>query len=493
VSDVCLILEGTYPYVTGGVSTCVYQLIKNTPQINYSIVYIGAGDEQFKEYRYPVPENVKLIKEISLFDYDIKGEVKHLDIELDGGLLASFYRSNKEERVQLFEQIYDAIIQPGKKDFDPFDILQSKQAWDFLTRFYQQRFKEGEGPSFIDYFYTWRFTHYPLFKVLTTDIPRAKVYHALCTGYAGLLGAVANIKYSRPFILTEHGIYSHEREIEIYQADWIYNTEDDLQARRNLSVFKDWWIRLFHFMSEVSYDRAQTITTLFEGNREKQIRLGAPEEKVQIIPNGIDYESYSSLERKTNSDQLVISMVGRVVSIKDVKTFIKSLSLVKKEVKSLIVYIIGPYDEEPEYYDECKNLVSFYELDDVIEFTGKVNVKDYYPITDLLVLSSISEGQPMVILEGFAAGVPCVATDVGACSELIHGRLAEDIAAGSAGLVVPFGKPDELGEAMVSLLKDPERLKNMGEIAKKRASQYYREEKTIEAYEELYQRYFSGL
>jgi len=493
VSDVCLILEGTYPYVTGGVSTCVYQLIKNTPQINYSIVYIGAGDEQFKEYRYPVPDNVKLIKEISLFDYDIKGEVKNLNMEFDNELLKRFYRSNRQERVKLFDEIYENIIQPHRKDFDPFDILQSKQAWDFLTMFYQQRFKDGDGPSFIDYFYTWRFTHYPLFKILTTDIPRAKVYHSLCTGYAGLLGAVANVKYSRPFILTEHGIYSHEREIEIYQADWIYNSEDDLQARRNLSVFKDWWIRLFHFMSEVSYDKAQTITTLFEGNREKQIRLGASEDKIQIIPNGIDYDSYAGLERRTSRDQLVISMVGRVVSIKDVKTFIKSLSVVKKKVSNLKVYIIGPYDEEPEYYDECRNLVSFYELEECIEFTGKVDVKDYYPQSDLLVLSSISEGQPMVILEAFAAGVPCVATDVGACSELILGRLEEDKAAGSAGKIVPFGKPEELGEAISELLLDQEKLKKMGEVAKKRASQYYREEKTIEAYEKLYQRYFSGL
>ena len=59
MTDVCLILEGTYPYVAGGVSVCVYQLIKNLPNINFSIVHIAPSGDSVKEFKYPIPNNVK--------------------------------------------------------------------------------------------------------------------------------------------------------------------------------------------------------------------------------------------------------------------------------------------------------------------------------------------------------------------------------------------------------------------------------------------------
>lgn len=486
MSDVCLILEGTYPYVTGGVSTCVYQLIKNTPFINYSILYIGATSHENDEYRYPIPDNVKLIKEIELFDYKVDDELPNKNIELDLELLLKFHNAPRERKAELFGAVYNEVIKPLDDSFNPFDILKSKQAWNMLSNYYKNKFKDQEAPSFIDYFYTWRFTHYPIFKILTTELPKAKLYHALSTGYAGLLGAVAKVQGNNAFMLTEHGIYSHEREIEIYQADWIFNAETDLQAKSNISTFKEWWIKMFHFMGQVAYQQADLITTLYEGNKEKQIRYGAEADKIKIIPNGIDYESFSSITKKSKKENEVhIALVGRVVPIKDIKTFIKAGSGLRRLLDdhiNLKVSILGPYDEDPEYYEECKKLVSFLNLENVIEFTGKVNVKEYYGVIDALVLSSISEGQPMVILEAFAAAVPCVSTDVGSCSELIYGMSDEDRALGAAGEVVPFGKPDLLAQALFNVVSSPDDLMKMGKVAQIRAKKYYREDITVKNY-----------
>ncbi len=489
MSDVCLILEGTYPYVTGGVSTCVYQLIKNTPFVNYSIVYIGGSAQQDSKYKYPIPDNVKLIKEVHLFDYKVDDDVIEKKLDIDFNLLMEFHNAPQVKKGELFGKVFNEIIKPLDDSFDPFDILKSRQGWDYLSLYYRNRFQGIDAPSFIDYFYTWRFTHYPLFKILTTELPKAKLYHSLSTGYAGLLGAVAKVRGNCSYMLTEHGIYSHEREIEIYQAEWIFNSEKDLQAKGHLSIFKEWWIRMFHFMGQAAYSQADLITTLYEGNKDKQVKYGAQRDKIEIIPNGIDFNTFSAIERIKESDiDYHIALVGRVVPIKDIKTFIKSISTLKRKFgnKKIKVSILGPFDEDLEYYEECKKMVSFLNLEELIHFTGKVNVKEYYGKIDLLVLSSISEGQPMVILEGFAAGIPCVSTDVGSCSELIYGMSQEDKDLGAAGGIVPFGKPELLGEEIHRILSDPELMSQMSKSAKARAKKYYREDISVKNYLRAY-------
>ena len=78
------------------------------------------------------------------------------------------------------------------------------------------------------------------------------------------------------------------------------------------------------------------------------------------------------------------------------------------------------------------------------------------PQIGLVVLSSISEALPLVILEGYAAGVPTVSTDVGSCRQLVEGLDDEDRALGSSGgVVVPIADPQALADAAIALLNDP--------------------------------------
>ena len=77
--------------------------------------------------------------------------------------------------------------------------------------------------SFIDYFWTLRTMHVPLFKLasIARSLPRFRALHAVSTGYAGALGAHVYRRTQAPFILTEHGIYTKERKIDPAQAAWI--------------------------------------------------------------------------------------------------------------------------------------------------------------------------------------------------------------------------------------------------------------------------------
>jgi glycosyltransferase involved in cell wall biosynthesis len=224
--------------------------------------------------------------------------------------------------------------------------------------------------------------------------------------------------------------------------------------------------------------------------------LGANPEKIQIIPNGINYKNITTPLKEPNpykkAKKYTIGLVGRVVPIKDIKTFIKAMAYVKNQIDDFEVLIMGPTDEEISYYEECKTLVELLDLHDIISFTGKVNVKDYYPALDILVLSSISEGQPLVILEGYCFKVPTIATDVGSCHELIYGTKGADKMLGKAGETVPFGDPTALGEKICQTLKDQKVLNTMGENGLKRLKGYYLEEYTMNKYINIYNQFLSS-
>jgi glycosyltransferase involved in cell wall biosynthesis len=485
--DVCLILEGTYPYVSGGVSSCVYQLIKNTPEIKYHLVFIGPTPDDYTEMKYEIPDNVVSLKEVYLFDYELEGELVELGPYFNKNVIHSFHEELKKGEYSLFIDIFKKIFSSGHRPFNPMDILRSKEAWDILEKHYNTQFDNKDNVSFVDYFYTWRFIHFPIFKLLMADIPMASIYHSMCTGYAGLYGVAAKLMYDKPLVLTEHGIYTNEREIEISQADWVYQENNELDLTRSSSFFKSWWINIFKFMGKLTYDMSDTITTLYYGNMQKQISYGADQKKIKIFPNGVNLKRFKKVVKKLK-DRNVIALIGRVVPIKDIKSFIKAVNILLTFHPDTDIWILGPTDEDKEYFEECVMLSKMLGIEDRIVFKGKVNLVEYFSMIDLIVLSSISEGQPIVILEAFACSIPVISTDVGACRELIYGMTEDDKKLGKAGEVVPFGRPDLLAEEIGKLLTNPDNIKKLGKIGNVRVNKYYTEEIYINNYLSMYKK-----
>jgi glycosyltransferase involved in cell wall biosynthesis len=148
--------------------------------------------------------------------------------------------------------------------------------------------------------------------------------------------------------------------------------------------------------------------------------------------------------------------------------------------------IAGPGDEDPEYLEECKTLAATLSVTERVEFTGRVDVKEIYPRIDVLVLTSISEGLPLVVLEAAAAGLPVVATDVGACRELLEGRLPADRALGPSGFVTGLADPGATAQAILSLARDAGLRDEMGQAAQARVRAYYQEADLIRSYREIY-------
>ncbi|MFD0962094.1 GT4 family glycosyltransferase PelF [Paenibacillus chungangensis] len=466
---ICMIAEGSYPYITGGVSSWIHNMARQMPEHEFIIFAIGAHTKQKGKFKYELPPNIIEVRETFLDAY--------LDEE---GKWGKRFKLTQEQKMSILSLLGgDDVGSNGVNWTDLFNLLRSnkfRNVADFLTSkdFFDllEELCHTRYPlvPFTEMFWTVRSMILPLFLVIRHDLPQADIYHSVSTGYAGIVGALARHVTGKPMLLTEHGIYSREREEEIIKADWVKG------------YFKDMWIQYFYHLSTGAYTTADTVTTLFHRNKEIQIELGCEAGKIAIIPNGVYTEDYLDLPEAPNDGVIRIGAIVRVVPIKDIKTMLQSFALIKAEVPEAVFYVMGPYEEDEEYYAECLQLVSALELTDVV-FTGSVNIKDYLGKMDLLLLTSISEGQPLAILEGMAASKPFVATNVGSCKELLEGL---DDGIGQAGRIAPVMHYEGIARETIELCKNEKLRREMGCNAFRRVERHYRQADVIARYRKLY-------
>ena len=127
-------------------------------------------------------------------------------------------------------------------------------------------------------------------------------------------------------------------------------------------------------------------------------------------------------------------------------------------------------------------MVEMMEIPDV-EFTGRIQITEYLGWMDMTILTSISEGQPLTILESFAAHVPVIATDVGNCRGLLYG---EDDDFGSAGILTHIMNIEEIANAMVYMAENPDVRGQMAEAGYQRLMRKYKIEDMKKIYEGIY-------
>lgn len=484
-ADVCLVLEGTYPFVAGGVSAWTHQLIQAHSDLSFHLVCLmPPGADQVRRYELPgnvVGMEVVTVQELAPGRRHARG-------------LAGFL-GQLEEPLSLFddargdeglESLLKALEGQPVERLGAETLLNSRPAWQILLRRYEARYPDA---SFLDFFWSWRALMGGLFSVLLAPMPRAAVYHAVSTGYAGLFLARARQQTGRPALLTEHGIYTNERRIEIALADWLYEVpESGMSVEERPSQLREMWVNTFLSYSRCTYAAADEIITLFEGNQAFQLQDNAPEEKLRVIPNGVDPTRFAQLESRPHPPTM--ALIGRVVPIKDIKTFLRAVAMVRDRIPDARALVMGPTDEDPEYFQECQDMVAYLGVGDAVTFTGGVRLEDYLPEVDVIVLTSISEGQPLVILEAGSAGIPTVATDVGACRDIIEGdgREAEDPLP-PGGVITPLSNPSATADGVANLLQDRARYQQCSQAIRERIRRHYDKRDLDAVYRQLYDHY----
>lgn len=479
-ADVCLIAEGGYPYVVGGVSSWADALMRASPQLSFHVIAISVSS-QARRRSFVLPANAVDVTDVIL-DVCPRGRTPaHSEADKIKQILGLLEIALTSGDRSTLEELIEQMRITG---FGQAALLDSKEGWHAMERAYERLLPNG---PLLDFFWSWRFLVRSLLAVMSTPLPQARVFHAVATGFSGVVGSYARLVAKTPLLVTEHGIYTNERRIELAVADWLFDSEvGGFDVATAPAELRSIWLNAFQSFSRISYAVADVITTQYRANQSFQRADGAPDDKLRIIPNGIDFTKFAAVPRDAAQRRPTVVMIGRIVPIKDIRTFIIAVALLKDLVPNVSAILIGPEDEDPEYAASCRQLVQQVGAESAIDFLGRVpDVLKYLSSADVLALSSISEAQPMAVLEAAATGLPIVSTDVGSCREIIEGFEGDPVD-GCGGIVVEPCNPKAMAEALATILHDDALRSQMGEVMRRRVGSYYHKNRVTRLYETLY-------
>ncbi len=467
---VCIVAEGCYPYVVGGVSAWVHNMIRAFPEHEFIILAIVANRSMRGKFAYELPNNVAEVHELYLEDADW-GKKKHRSRKMNKDQFRALQSLLLNQDIE-WEYLFNWFQRP---DVSLGDFLMGEDFLNAVTYDYKLHYSQI---VFSDFLWMMRSIYLPLFFTLKMKVPKADLYHCVSTGYAGVLGSMAKYIHGGRLLISEHGIYTREREEELIKSKWAQG------------IYKNIWIEQFRKMSRLAYGSANIVTSLYEEARELQMELGCPAEKTRLTPNGVSLERLQDLpSEKEEEDRIYIGAVIRISPVKDVKTMIQAFHFAKAKEPALKLWIMGPWDEDEAYAEECFQLADGIGEPDIV-FTGKIDVRDYLGKMDMTILTSISEGQPLAVLESFAARKPVIATDVGNCRGLIAGE-KDDF--GPAGVITHVMNVEEIAYAILRLARDEKLRRQMGENGYQRVKEGYRLDQMYHIYGDIYEDFAKDL
>jgi len=188
--------------------------------------------------------------------------------------------------------------------------------------------------------------------------------------------------------------------------------------------------------------------------------------RVLTIYNGLDLSDWDNVTQPTKrAGESVITTVGNIRRVKGHDVFIKAAAAIASQFPKATFSIAGEV-LEPDYFAELQALVRELNLSDRLHFAGGItNLREHLAAADIFVLPSRSEGFSNAIVEAMAASLPVVATDVGGNAEAVQD--------GVSGILVKSEDVAALSAAILQLLSDPAKARQMGLEGKRLAAERF--------------------
>jgi len=223
---------------------------------------------------------------------------------------------------------------------------------------------------------------------------------------------------------------------------------------------------------------------------EHLLRSNIPQSKLSLIYNGINLTKFTNLV-KLAEDKIklkekleipvqakVIGTVARLVPVKGLDYLLAGFQLALAKEKNLYLVIVGDGSER----GRLVNLAIKSGIEKNVKFVGFQNdIPAWLNLFDIYINTSLSEGQPISLLEAFALAKPAIVSQVGGIVEMVHDRLN--------GLFIPPQDVTKIGEAILELIRDDELARKIGENAKKTCETSYSSSvmgaKVVELYQKL--------
>ena len=270
---------------------------------------------------------------------------------------------------------------------------------------------------------------------------------------AHFYGALAGFFNNVPVVHTRHGVHDPDN-MKRLMLEWF----SSLLSKKVIGVSRD-------------------IADLYI----KKIKI--PPAKVATILNGVNLDVFNRrvnkreqiIQHEFSSDTLLLGIVARLALVKDHRTLFEACRIVAKSYDDFRLVVIGDGPER-------ENLVRYSQqlgLSDTIIFTGaRRDIADLLSSLDIFVLSSVSEGISMTLLEAMACELPVVATRVGGNPEVVVD--------GATGFLVPSQDPPALAERLLALMHDTGLRRSMGAAGRARILTNFSLQKSVKAYLECY-------
>lgn len=247
--------------------------------------------------------------------------------------------------------------------------------------------------------------------------------------------------------------------------------------RVDFSIGKAWWNRW-----KYKNQKLDKIVCISQAIREVLLQHGIPEEKLVVIPSGIDVERFREVKVPKDfkkqwgipENRILIGTVASMVGHKDYPTLLHSARLVLNQTQNVHFCFVGDGPEEK----SIRVLAETLGLSSHVVFTGfQSNVGVFLKSFDIFVLASKKEGLGTSLLDAQALGIPVVACASGGIPEIvIHEK---------NGLLVPPQDPSRLAEAILRLVKDSSLRRRLGKMGSKTVRQFDIRN-TVEKYVKLY-------
>jgi len=488
VLSVLLTTEGTYPYASGGVSTWCDALLRNTPDIRYTLLPIMMNPHM--EARFDPPVNVQSVINVPLWGTE---EPSEFDV---GGSFVDLYERKRRttdeaverEFVPLLQAFLDAIhggddpaafgrilvqLEDYFTQYDYSGTFKSRPVWIAFTRAMQAfatraaaslapSLRDAQQPSLFDLTECLRWL-YRFLTVLNVRVPEVSVTHSTAAAFCGIPCITAKVRRGTPMIVTEHGVYLREQNLF-------------LSRFKRLFFCKQFLLNLITAVSRANFHHADVVAPVCHYNTRWELAHGTPQHKIRVIYNGVDPDVFSPAPSRERAPHVIAA--ARIDPLKDVETFLRVAARVRETHPRVQFTIFGVVADKP-YYELCLALRRELRLEETVTMGAPADdVVAAYRDADVVLLTSISEAFPYTVIEAMSCERAVVASDVGGVGEALE----------ECGLLVRPRDVDGFANAVRQLLDDVPLRVRLGKRARARVLEEFRLDGSIAAYLDLYRR-----
>ena len=481
--NVLLTTEGTYPFSGGGVSTWCDTLIRNTPEVRYTLLPLMMNPHV--DLKYTPPPNVRRVLEVPMWGIEEPAEFIR-DIPF-----ASLYERKQRtpasaiesEFLPAFRAFLDAVLAADSdalgaallamedyfRDRDYGTTMKSRLVWSAFAarleahgRELAQTHAAGERciPSLFDLTECLRWLWHFL-VVLNVRAPRVAVTHTTAAAFCGIPCITAKLRHGTPMIVTEHGVYLREQNLF-------------LSRFRRLFFAKHFLLSLITAVSRANYRFADVVAPVCHYNTRWEVAHGTPREKIEVIYNGVDPDRFTPGARPDGPPHVVAT--ARIDRLKDTETFLRVAARVRETHPHARFSIFGAVSDET-YHAECLALRRELGVN-VAMGEAADDVVGVYRAADVVLLTSISEAFPFSVIEAMSCGRAVVASDVGGVREALE----------DCGIVVRPRDVEQFAAAVRRLLDDGPLRAKFAARARAKVIEQFRVDNSVASYLALYRR-----